>query len=56
MDAHVVINVFLDNRARHRTPDGDNMMTTSSFASMLPPPRNVTNMMVGRYQLIVRLC
>ena len=47
MDAHVVVNVVVDDRARHRTADGDDAMTTSSFASLLPPPRNITNMMVG---------
>ena len=56
MDAHIVINVFVDDRARHRTANGDNMMTTSSFASLLPPPRNVTGMMVDRYQLIGGFC
>ena len=55
MDAHVDVNV-VDDRARHRTADGDNAMTTSSFASLLPPPRNVIDMMVGRYQLIGGLC
>ena len=52
MDAHVAIvvmavNVAVNNRARHWTADGDDAMTTSSFASLLPPPRNITNMMVG---------
>ncbi len=54
MDAHIVINV-VDDRARHQTANGDNAMTASSFASLLPPPRNVNNMMVGRYQLIGEL-
>ena len=36
MDAHVVVNVVVDNKARHRTADGDDAMTT-----------NVTGMMVG---------
>ena len=51
MDAHAVINVA-NNRARHRTTNGDNTMTMSLFASLLPPPHNITNIMVGRYQLI----
>ncbi len=56
MDSHVVVNVVVDDRARHRTADGDNVMTTSLFTSLLPPPRNVTDMMVGIYQLIGGLC
>ena len=51
MDVHVVVNL-VDDRARHWTADGDDAMTTSAFASLLPPPCNVTKMMVGRYQLI----
>ena len=47
MDAHVVVNVVVNNRARHRTANGDDTMTTSLFVSLLLPPRNVTNMMVG---------
>ena len=47
MDAHVVVNVVVDERVRHLTADGDDAMTSSSFASLLPPPRNVTDMMVG---------
>ena len=33
------------------SPDGDDATTTSSFVSLLPPLRNVTDMMVGTSRL-----